>query len=102
MQSNNGRTWFLLGALLLGILLALTVFQVPQPWRAILVAWLMLSTTLGSLAVRLVRYHYEFKAQQRQSKARPARSASQEPLVPRFEGLKVVFSSEAGRRYTIR
>lgn len=102
MQRHTGRGLFAAMALTAGVLLALAVFQVPQPWRAILVAWLLVCATLGTLVVRLVRHHYEYKAQQqRRGGARPARAARQEPPAPRFEGLKVVMSSEGGQRYTI-
>jgi fatty acid desaturase len=101
MQST-GRAFFFVLALAAGVLLALAVFQVPQPWRAILVAWLLICATLGVLVVRLVRHHYEYKAlQQRRGRASPVRVAPREPATPRFEGLKVVMSSEGGQRYTI-
>ncbi len=54
-MQNTGRSLFAVMALAAGVLLALAVFQVPQPWRAILVAWLLVCATLGTLVVRLVR-----------------------------------------------
>ncbi len=103
MQQGSGRGLFFVMALVAGVLLAVAVFQVPQPWRAILVAWILICVTLGALVVRLVRHHYEYKAlQQKRGAARPPRVAPKEPALPTFEGLKVIMSNEGGQRYTIR
>jgi hypothetical protein len=104
MQSGSGRLSVLVLLLAAGVLLALGVYQVPQPWRGVLVAWLFVCGTLGWLVMRLVKHHYEFKAlQQRPGSRRTRRAApAASPAPPRFEGLKVVRSNEAGGRYTIR
>lgn len=103
MRLTSGRPGFLLLALVGAILLALGIYQVPQPWRALLVAWVLVGVTLGALILRLVRHHYEFIARRGTRNAAPHRSATlREPRSPGFEGLKIIVASDGGRRYTIR
>lgn len=52
---------FLMNLSIVGAILALAVYQVPQPWRGILVAWLLFLTPAGMFALRLLRHHYECK-----------------------------------------
>lgn len=103
MQKGSGKIVFLVLSLAAGIMISWAVYQVPQPWRAILVAWLFVCATLGSLVVRLFKHHYDYKAKQgRRAVTRAARPAPAPPRARRFEGLEVVMSSDGGRRYTIR
>jgi hypothetical protein len=102
MQVRRGRFAFLLWALAAGVMLSLAVYQVPQPWRALLVAWLLVGSSLGALVARLVRHHYAYRAEhERRYGARPRPRAAQ-PAEPRFEGLEVVTLAQGERRYTIR
>ncbi len=103
MQSGSRRRWVLLLSLVAALLLSLAVYQVPQPWRAVLVVWLFVCGTLGWLVVRLIRHHYEYLAlQQRRGPRKTRRMAPEAPPPIRFEGLDVIRSNEAGQRYTIR
>ncbi len=103
MQSGSGRLSVLVLSLAASVLLSLGVYQVPQPWRAVLVIWLFVCATLGWLVLRLVRHHYEYKAMaQKSGRRRTRRAAPPTPPPVRFEGLEVVRSNDAGQRYTIR
>ena len=49
-QAEHGsapRNVFLLSMVGLGTMLALAISQVPQPWRGLLVGWLLLGLPLG-------------------------------------------------------
>jgi hypothetical protein len=42
-------------------MLALIVYQVPQPWRGILIGWLLFFFTVGLIAMRVVRAVMDYK-----------------------------------------
>ena len=101
MRTVSGKAIFMLVLLCVGVLVALAVYQVPQPWRGVLVGWLFLSVTLGTLVLRLIKHHYEYKALQLQSKP----SIHQKPQPPpraRFDNLDVIRVKDGGGRYTVR
>ena len=64
MDGAGGKGLYLLNLSVLGGLAALAVSQVPQPWRGIVVLWLVFALTGGVFLMRLVRHHYEYKKQQ--------------------------------------
>lgn len=50
---------FLMNLSIVGAILALAVYQVPQPWRGILVGWLLFLTPAAMFVLRLLRHHYQ-------------------------------------------
>lgn len=100
---SRGGKIVLLGLFFLGgILLAWIIYQVPQPWRAILVAWLFVFVTLGTLILRAIQHYYAFQTRQGKADARRVPRRKPKANLPSFEGLRVVMSQESGQRFTIR
>ncbi len=93
------RNTFLLFVAAVGAALVLAVAQVPQPWRGVLVAWLIFGGSVGYVAVRLAHSYYVYRAAPTASR-RPAPRPSAETARPRAASLKVVVSRAAanGRR----
>jgi uncharacterized membrane protein YdbT with pleckstrin-like domain len=92
---------------IVALVLVLAIYQVPQPWRGILVGWVLFLTTVGVFVLRLARHFCDYKALQlsarqlarREPPVRHARRTSN----PRVDSLKVVLSDSAGSgRRTIR
>jgi hypothetical protein len=104
MTNSLGKVLFLLNLTVLGIVVALAAHQVPQPWRGILVGWLFVALTLGSLVVKALKHYFEHQA------ARPSQPVATRHPAPRrshrhrqFEGLEVVYSDHGGSgRHVIR
>lgn len=97
----TGRGIFLLVLTLGGTLLTLGVYQVPQPWRGWLVAWLLFMGTLGVLILRFLRHYFQYKTVQIATRPQVAhRTAPQKRALPSSDGLKVVMMdpSKGGRR----
>lgn len=98
------KSTFLALLAVVGVILVIGIYQVPQPWRGALVGWLLFIASAGTFALRLARHHYQYKTVQlttrrpaeantpvrRAKRAGPARAGS----------LKVVMSQTAssGRR----
>ena len=64
MARHVARGIFLALLALAAGFLVLAVYQVPQPWRGVLVAWLLFSGTGGLLILRIVRHYYAYKTLQ--------------------------------------
>ncbi len=79
MESSGAKRLFLSSLTLVAAILALGVYQVPQPWRGLLIGWLLLFLTLGSLIMRLVRHYFEFKALQLTTRGNAPRRAEPKP-----------------------
>ena len=101
MTRGMARGRFLILTAAIGVVLVLAVAQVPQPWRGVLVAWLIFGGSVGYLAARLARSYHAFVAAppSRQPRAAGTRRPQEAPP-PHAESLKVVVSSTAanGRR----
>lgn len=101
MANSAAKLLFLLNVALLGAIAAMAAHQVPQPWRGILVGWLFVALTLGSVFLRALRHYLQYRAT-RPSQPPAVRSAARRGGVGerQFEGLKVVYSpgGGAGRR----
>jgi hypothetical protein len=63
-NGSAARGIFLVNLAILGSILAFAVYQVPQPWRGVLVAWLLFLVTIGALALRILKHHYAYKTLQ--------------------------------------
>jgi len=103
--SASGRGLFLWVLTVGAGVLAVGVYQVPQPWRGWLIGWLLFMFTLGVLILRFLRHYYQYKMAQL---ARQGTNTVSQPLrraqpVPRVENLKiVVLDKTKGRRFTLR
>ncbi|MFO7918692.1 MAG: hypothetical protein R6V13_11480 [Anaerolineae bacterium] len=98
---------FLMNLCIVSIVLALAIYQVPQPWRGILVAWLLVLAPAGAFVLRLLGHHYQYRKlkMEQGSKGRPGTTRGKEkekrPLDMDGE-LKVVQAEGGGRgRHTI-
>ena len=92
MEHRGAKGLFLLSLAVVGGVLAYLLSQVPQPWRGILVAWLLLVLTIGALVLRLVRHHYEYLALRLTlgSQPRRARHVTRAQKRRRTQDLRVV------------
>ena len=101
MANSMAKILFLLNVSILGIIAALAAHQVPQPWRGILVGWLFVALTLGSLVVKVLKHYLAYRATHSSQgpTARPA-AARRSNRHRQFEGLKVIYSEggDGGRR----
>jgi len=72
-----GKAIFFICLTALSALLTVGLYQVPQPWRGILVGWLLFVVTLGAMILRLARHYFAYKSlqltTQRAGKQPPAR-----------------------------
>lgn len=88
---------FFLNLSVLGGLATLAMSQVPQPWRGIVVLWLVFALTGGVFVLRLVRHHYEYKEQQLTATKKAHSRARTSRRQPRTSGaLKVVQTDRRG------
>jgi hypothetical protein len=96
---------FLMNLSVVGVILALGVYQVPQPWRGILVAWLLFLASAGVFVLRLLRHHYQYRKMKLEQKDQQIRGRRKEKKRGAFHvdgGLKVVHSDGgSGGRHTI-
>jgi hypothetical protein len=107
MNTPSPKAWFLILLSVAALALLLVVYQVPQPWRGYLVAWLLFMATAGTFVLRLVQHHYHYKALQLTSKQNghsvPPPPRRPKPGPPPTGALKVVYSEQAGSgRHIIR
>ncbi len=72
MGRTSGSWAFFLNTGLIAVLLALAVYQVPQPWRGFLVGLLFIGLLVGFFALQVLRY------QQGRRGAMPNKKRSQE------------------------
>lgn len=103
-RTGAGRGLFLWGLTVGAGVLAVGVYQVPQPWRGWLIGWLLFMGTLGLLILRFLRHYYQYRmaqlAQRKGPDAEPlVRSA---PSVSRVDDLQVVILDQSkGERFTL-
>ncbi|MEA3408415.1 MAG: hypothetical protein U9R48_10125 [Chloroflexota bacterium] len=94
---------FLMNLGIVGILLALAVYQVPQPWRGILVAWLLFLASAGTFVLRLLAHHYQYRKLklEREKKARQGTHKRREQRRLNINRELNVVHSSGGGRHTI-
>ena len=98
-QQEHGsapRNVFLLSMIGLGTMLALAVHQVPQPWRGLLVGWLLFVGTFGALMVKVLKHHYAYKSLQLTTSQPLRRGRRRQRRGPGSQNLKVIESSSIG------
>jgi len=108
MKISTAKGLFLMNLTVMGVVLALAIYQVPQPWRGILVGWLLFLVSAGVFALQFAKHHYAYKSLKlttekvtnHQSKRPPRRKQRKQPKTEK--GLKVILSDSAGSgRYVI-
>ncbi len=98
---------FLMNLSVVGIIVALAVYQVPQPWRGILVAWLLFLAPAGTFVLRLLRHHYQCRKLKMEQDQKglcrtPRRELRKKHSLDANDKLKVIHAEGGGRgRYTI-
>ena len=97
---------FLMNLSVVGVILALGVYQVPQPWRGILVAWLLFLASAGVFILRLLRHHYQYRKMRLEQEGKSIRGKpKRKERKGSFRvdgGLKIVHSDgTSGGRHTI-
>lgn len=107
INRSLARTLFLIGIVALALMLVLAVYQVPQPWRGILVCWLLFLSTGGAFILRILKHYAQIKtAQAQQAATHPTNARPQAPRErkPARASLQVVTSDSlrGAGRYTIR
>ena len=107
MNRSLTRNIFLIGIVALALLLVLAIYEVPQPWRGMLVCWLLFLSTGGAFILRILRHYAQIKTAQAQRAAiQPADARPQPPRVkkPARSNLQVITSDSlrGAGRYTIR
>jgi len=103
--ASRGFFFFTIG--ILGIALVIAIYQVPQPWRGVLVAWVLFAGTAGAFVMRVAKHHYRYKSQElamrpkrRAQQAQRRSTSRRRTAAPR--GLRVVVSDRsAAGRHTI-
>lgn len=94
------KTLFFVSLAFFGTVVALAVHQVAQPWRGVLVAWLLASVGLGNLLLRALKHYLAYRAN---TPPEARRAPKQYAPYRGFEGLRVTYSDAAGKgRYIIR
>jgi len=98
---------FMTALAIVAVVLVLAIYQVPQPWRGILVGWVLFLATAGLFILRLAKHFCDYKALQLNARQLPRRNSpprrSRRPDNPKIDSLKVVLSDTAGSgRRTIR
>ncbi len=105
MTSTAAKGFFLLGLSILGAVMVLGIYQVPQPWRGWLVAWLLFVATAGVFILRVIRHLYEFKSLTLERRQAALNRAEDRPRDRnrRPEPLRVVRTQSAGAgRHVVR
>lgn len=106
MSGSMAKGLFFVNLSVLGAIAVLAIYQVPQPWRGILVGWLLFLASVGWFALRLIKHHYEYKSLQLKTRGsvrdlptRKSRKARHE----RADSLQVVRTNAIGKgRHVIR
>ena len=100
MGRSPSRNLFLVNVTILAMVLAFAVYQVPQPWRGILVGWLLFLVSIGWFVLHVLKHHYQYKALQlsaRRSAPQRDRPPRRRPRHANREDLKVVLAQHSGR-----
>ena len=105
MGRSLAKGIFFINLSIVGLVLSFAIYQVPQPWRGILVAWLLILASLGTFILRLIGHYYEYKALQLTTKKnnQPAKQAPKRKAPRRATKLRVIQPKPSrGGRHIIR
>jgi len=107
MESSRAKGIFFVNLSILGAVLVLGIYQIPQPWRGALVAWLLVVTSVGVFALKLAKHHYQYKSDMlkagQSGRSRHSKRSTQNVRQGTRGDLQIVQSSQEGRgRFTIR
>jgi len=105
-RGSSGKGFLTVMVLILSVALIVALCQVPQPWRGVLVAWILFAGTAGVFVMRVAKHHYRYRAEElaRRSRKRTQRSASRQKKrrrAPAMGGLRVVADERSAGRRTI-
>jgi hypothetical protein len=106
----SGKGIFFFGLAIVGVIIVLGVYQVPQPWRGVLVAWLLFMGTGGVFILRVIRHLVAYKSlklEQATAQGRWRSTRNRRRSVfhsrPRQESLRIVRTRAAGAgRHVVR
>lgn len=111
MQSNeargsSGKGFLTVTVLILSVALIAALYQVPQPWRGVLVAWILFAGTAGVFVMRVAKHHYHYRAEElgRRSRKETQRNTSRQTRRRRAAAmgeLRVVANETSSGRRTI-
>jgi|YNPBryantNP2012_1023418.scaffolds.fasta_scaffold92186_1 hypothetical protein len=101
MSYGLAKGAFMTALAIVAVVLVLAIYQVPQPWRGILVGWVLFLATAGLFILRLAKHVCDYKALQwnaRQLPRRefPPRQSRRSNHANKSDSLKVVFSDTVG------
>ena len=108
VTTSSGKGVFFLSLAIAGVIIVLGVYQVPQPWRGVLVAWLLFMGTGGVFVLRVIRHLIAYKSLKLEHSATQARYAGGRRREasrsrPRQESLRVVRTDAMGAgRHVVR
>jgi hypothetical protein len=108
VSGSSGKGIFLVSLTIVGVIIVLGVYQVPQPWRGLLVAWLLFMGTGGVFVLRVVRHLLAYKSlliehSATQGRYAQGRRRDRSRSRPRKESLRVVRTDTMGTgRYVVR
>jgi len=88
----------------LAVALALAVNQVPQPWRGMVIIWLLVGAPLLFFVLRVLKHAAHIKLINARPNAEPRTRTVKEPRTRQsLDNLRIVISDSAGNgRFTIR
>lgn len=100
MSYGLAKGAFMTALAIVATVLVLAIYQVPQPWRGILVGWVLFLATAGLFILRLAKHLYDYKALQLNARQLPRRESPsrqhRRPTNTKVDSLKVVFSDTVG------
>ncbi len=99
MSYGLAKGAFMTALAIVAVVLVLAIYQVPQPWRGILVGWVLFLATAGLFILRLAKHVCEYKALQlhaRQASHSTPPRRSRRLSNSRIDSLKVVLSDTVG------
>jgi hypothetical protein len=97
MDGSAASGVFFVNLAIIGGIVTVAVYQVPQPWRGILVALVLFMLTVGTFALRIIRHHYEYKSMLLSAKQPPTPAPHRRKRrVTKGQGLNVINASSVG------
>lgn len=100
MSYGLAKGAFMTALAIVAVVLVLAIYQVPQPWRGLLVGWVLFLATAGLFILRLAKHLFDYKALQLNARQTPRYHIpprqNRQPTKTKVGSLKVVFSDTVG------